>query len=188
MWKELEYRIRTLSVYRSYKDNTEIMLGQGNRKSKIMLILPDIEKEALENGNILDSNSGKVIQNIFKYLGIDLDNIYITSLYKLDKNFIRYDSNIIEELLDVLITEIMYVDPKYIVTIGEEVFNILISDALGKDNKKMNVNINKCVGNIYEYFEKALIPIYDISYISKAKKEEKFKIVEVLKLIKEKNK
>ncbi|WP_156300334.1 uracil-DNA glycosylase family protein [Streptobacillus canis] len=187
MWKELEYRVRTLEVFKNYKGTGEIMLGQGNRNSDIMLILPDIETKALENGNILESDSGKVLENILKYVGIDIENIYITSLYKLDKEYIRFNSNTTEELLDVLITEIMYVNPKYIVTVGEEVFNLLVSDAIGKNFKNLNININNCVGNIYDYFKKVLIPIYDILYISRAKKEEKVKIVNVLKMIKEKN-
>ncbi|CAM3180598.1 uracil-DNA glycosylase family protein [Streptobacillus felis] len=185
MWKELEYRIRTLDVYRNYKENVEIMQGMGNKNANIMLILNDVEKEAFENENILESNKGRVVKNIFNFVGINLDEIYITSLYKLEKSNIIFNSNTTDELLDVLITEIMLVNPKYIITVGEEVFNVLISDSLGKDIKKNNVNINKCVGNIYNYFNKVLVPIYDIQYITKSKKEEKMKIVEVLKLIKE---
>ena len=61
----------------------------------------------------------------------------------------------------MLRSEIFLVNPKYIITVGGEVFNLFI----------------------YDYEGRALVPIYDFSYILKSTKEEKKKMVDVLEVI-----
>lgn len=160
------------------------MLYPKNKDAKYMLILNDINDETLESADLLNSFEGKKLRDIFNFISIDIGKMYITSLYKMQKDLMSLDSNSKDELIDILMSEIILVNPQAIISIGEEVFNILVSDNLNLDYNKKNIDIYKVVGNVYNYYNKLLIPIYDIPYISNAKKEEKAKIIQGLRILK----
>lgn len=183
MWRKLDLLVRSLDVYINYRGKGKIMLNNGNISSDIMLILTDIKDDALLSKNILNSPEGQKIKDIFNFVGIPIDDIYITSLYKLDRRFLSVDKKSLENLLDVLRSEIFLVNPKYIITVGGEVFNLLISDIAKMDITTNNVNFYNSVGKMYDYEGRVLVPIYDFSYILKSTKEEKKKMVDVLEVI-----
>ena len=183
MWRKLDLLVRSLDVYINYRGKGKIMLNNGNISSDIMLILTDIKDDALLSKNILNSPEGQKIKDIFNFVGIPIDDIYITSLYKLDRRFLSVDKKSLENLLDALRSEIFLVNPKYIITVGGEVFNLLISDIAKMDITTNNVNFYNSVGKMYDYEGRALVPIYDFSYILKSTKEEKKKMVDVLEVI-----
>ena len=85
MWRKLDLLVRSLDVYINYRGKGKIMLNNGNISSDIMLILTDIKDDALLSKNILNSPEGQKIKDIFNFVGIPIDDIYITSLYKLDR-------------------------------------------------------------------------------------------------------
>ena len=184
MWRRIGLKLRTLDTYISYRGKGKSILSEGNENAEIMIILNDIKEEALLSGEILNSEEGKKLKDILNFIGIKLSDVYLTSLYKLDKGYINIGYNTIDGLLDILHTEILLVNPKYIISVGQEVFNVLVSDNLNLDMSKSNVDVYNSVGKIFKYNNMALIPIYDLSYITRAKKEEKSKIVEVLRSIK----
>ena len=183
MWRKLDLLVRSLDIYKNYRGQGKIMLNNGIVDSDIMLILSDIKDEALLNKNILSSDEGKKIKDILNFVGISTDDIYITSLYKLDRKFVSVDKKNLEKLLDILRSEIFLVNPKYIITVGGEVFNVLISDLAKLDINKNNTDFYNSIGKMYNYEERALIPIYDFAYILGSTKEEKKKMVDVLDAI-----
>lgn len=184
MWRNLELKFRTLDIRNQYKGKGKPIIFNGNKEADIMIILNDIKDEALISEDILNSVEGKKMIDILNATFIKLSDVYITSLYKLDKNFVNKDHKTMEDLLDILQIEIMLVNPKYIITVGEELFGLLVSDSQNLDINKKNVDIKNNVGKIYRYNGMALIPIFDLSYIiDKATREEKNKILKVLRSI-----
>lgn len=184
MWKELELMAKTIKPYISYRGRGKMIFSQGNKNAKIMVILNDIKEEALKNEDIFESDEGKKLKQFLLVMNINLDDVYVTSLYKIDKKYINQDSKNTKELLDILITEIMLLNPKYILSFGMEVFNLLVSENLGLELNKNNVNLSNSLANLYKYSDSILIPLYDIENIKKASKEEKNKIMEVIRSIK----
>lgn len=53
----------------------------------------------------------------------------------MQKDLMSLDPKSKEELIDILFSEIILINPKAIITVGEEVFNILASDNLNLDYK-----------------------------------------------------
>lgn len=184
MWRELELKIRTLDIFKNYQGNGNILLSSGNKNTDIMVIFNDIKNDALLEENIYSSDDGDKVKKILNYVGIDEKKVYTTSLYKLEKKLINLSNIDKIELLEILLTEIMLINPKYIITFGEEVFNIIVSYFNDRDVNKINVNMQNVVGNMYDFNSTILIPIYDIEYISRASKIEKTKIANILRSIK----
>lgn len=185
MWKKLLLRAKSLDIYRNYNGSGEISLGVGNKNSKIMVIMNNIEDEALMD-NIYETFEAKKLRSVFNAVGIDLEkDVYLTSFYKLDRKKLIINPKSQEELVDLLISEIVLINPEIIITLGEEVFKILISDSFNIELDKLRIDFTNNVSKMFEYNKKVLIPLYSMDEISKQPKEKKIEVVEILKKIKE---
>lgn len=187
MWKKLQLKIRSLDIFKSYTGKGEISLGVGNKEAKIMIIMNNIDDESLKE-NLYNCFEAKKLKNVLRVTGLDINNdIYLTSFYKLDSKKAEINPKNMNELLDILLSEIILVNPSIIITLGEEVFKIILSDALNMELSNIKINFEKNVLNIYDYKNKILIPLYSMEEISNIPKEKKLEVVDILKKIKEKN-
>lgn len=177
MWEELEVRLRTLDCFKEYLGMANIFLGIGNKKAKYLIIFEDFKDETLLKDNLLEFEEMSIYIKMFKLLKIDIKDIYVTSIYKLEKRKTNIGNANIRELLDILYIQINLINPEYILVIGEEAFNFLVSTALNLNFREKNVKIENCIGNRYNFFSKILIPIYNYDEMKKASAEEKHKII-----------
>lgn len=186
MWDEIEIRVRTMDFFKTYLGEGNILLGEGNKKAKYLLIFLDFKDEALKNSMALTSKTMNLYKKMLNLTKIDLSQIYITSIYKLDKSLVNISNKNLEELIDILLLQINLINPEYILAIGNETFNLMVNIGLNLDYKTNKVDIFKCLGNRYDFFSKILIPILDEEELKKAHSFYKKKIVDSL-LIKDRS-
>lgn len=182
-WKDLELKFELMGFKDKYKGKGEPIFSQGNKEAKIMLIFPEIDDEALLNYDIYASALSEKMKVLLEFYNLNIDNIYTSSLYKLDKKYIKITKEEYLELIDILISEIELLKPEYILTIGQEVFNVLISDKHNLDVFKTNVDVNKHLIDSFEYFGVELIPLVDLERLLNLSKEEKILIKNMLRRI-----
>lgn len=183
MWKELELQIKIDSKCNPLRSKDSPFIGEGNKKANILVVFDNITKSMSNLGSIKLSDEGKMLKTIFEFSKINFDDCFFTTLSR------YYNPNIIEyserhSCIKFLLEEIYMVKPEYIVAVGENIFNFIYMYYTKKKKNKKYVDIIKNVGTIFDFYGMKLIPIYDIGYISKAKVEEKRKLVQVLKEIK----
>ncbi|WP_068268210.1 uracil-DNA glycosylase family protein [Caviibacter abscessus] len=183
MWNELELKIKIDIKCNPLKSRLEPFVGEGNKNADIFVVFDSITKSMSACKSIIPSDECKMLKTIFEFSKINFDDCFFTTLNRYyNPNIIEYEER--NTCMKFLLEEIYLVKPKYIVVVGEEIFNFMYMYYTKKKKNKKYVDIVKNVGTVFDFYGIPLIPIYDMSYISKAKLEEKRKLVQVLKEIK----
>lgn len=107
-------------------ENPKMVFPTGNVNSPIMFITDHISQEDIENRSPLTDADGAIFQFLLEKLGINKDNIYVTSLYKCEHSHEDMASKFVC-VTSALCVEILTVMPKVIVGMGEEVKNVLLA-------------------------------------------------------------
>lgn len=159
-------------------------MGKGDISSKYLVVFY----------NNKNSEDNKKLKAIFDY--VNIENPYYTSIIKCC-NDIDLENNEKKEAYSILLAQISNPNIKYIITIGEETLDFIIKEYIKEhtDIEEYNkivkltpdtlienrvVNIKEYVGNIYDFYGKYIIPLFDMGYIKKASKKEKQRIVDIL--------
>lgn len=180
MWKELELQIKICDKCNPHGLKTSPIIGEGNKNADIVVVFDSISKSMSDSKSIIFSEECKSLKPILKFVKIDFDNCYFTTLTKYyNKGIIGYEERY--SCMKFLLEEIYLVEPKYIVVVGENLFNFIYTYYTNKKTNKKLIDITKNVGSVFDFYGIKLIPIYDMEYISKASNEEKRKLVKVLK-------
>lgn len=180
MWEELEKEIKLYDEVDILKLGTEPFLGIGNRNAKILILFDQVTDSMYENKSILKNKQIDKLTIIFDFIGININECYITCLNKYYNKMNKIEDKNRKYAISTFLKEVYLVQPEYIITIGEPVFNYLFRYYTKKEE---NVDILKNVGKIFDFYGKKLVPIYDMEYIPKLKKEDKTKLVKILKEI-----
>lgn len=175
MWEELETDIKIYA-----KGST--IFGEGKKDADIMVLFDHPFEEMQNNKQIKATKEYQILKKIFNYVEIDDNKCYYTFLIK------YFSSNLVEENLrkesiKYLLDEIYLVNPKYIICVGEDIFNYLYKYYIKNDTNKLVIDISKCVGKAYDFYGILLIPIYDMFKIKSLSYEDKKKMVEILRRV-----
>ena len=129
-WEELEKSIIGCNKCKLCENRTNIVFGAGNKKADIMFIGegPGADEDIL--GEPFVGKAGKLMDEAFKGIGIDRNQVYIANVVKCRPPSNRDPQNDeAEACLDYLRNQVVLVKPKVIVLLGR----IALQNILGKD-------------------------------------------------------
>lgn len=182
MWEELEIETK-LCIDNENDDNqkiSKIFFGEGNKEAKIVVLFEGITEKMLKADSIINSEDINVLKIIFEFTGISLDDCYFTALNKYHKKGIIEESQR-EDNMRVLLKELYLVNPKYLIVIGQNLFDYIYKYYTKNTSREILVDIGKNVGKIFEFYGMGLIPLYNLQKIHDLKNKDKKVIVELLK-------
>ena len=129
-WEELEKSIIGCNKCKLCENRTNIVFGTGNKNADIMFIGegPGADEDIL--GEPFVGKAGKLMDEAFKGIGIDRNQVYIANVVKCRPPLNRDPQNDeAEACLDYLRNQVVLVKPKVIVLLGR----IALQNILEKD-------------------------------------------------------
>ncbi len=180
MWEEIEKDIKLYDECNYLHLDQDPIMGIGNKNAKIMVVFDKVTHSMNEKSNILNSIEYEKLKVIFDFVKINIDDCYFTCFNKYYNKMQSIEFKDRKYSMSIFLKEMYLVEPEYIVSVGEDIFNYLYKYYTHKEN---NVDILKNVGKIFEFYNKKLIPIYDIEYIGKLNRDKKRELAQVLKEI-----
>lgn len=172
LWNELELEINLCSKCNLQKISKNQIIGKGNKKSEILFVLNEISYKEDERRELLVDKNGEYFKKFLKFSKIDIKNCYFTTLTKCSSHGELIKKDNISKCKDFLISQIALLNPKVIVTVGENAT---------KEFVDINKDIREIIGNVYDYIGGIkIVPIYDIEYLFRATDKEKWKLIEIL--------
>ena len=135
------------------KSRSQSMSGYGNNKAQIMIIDYTVSQTQDSNNDYYSGRSGQILRNMIEnVLMLSIDDIYYTHAIKckpLNSNTpSASESNTCSAYL---FSQIEFVKPKVIVTLGPEAYNNVSSDEESFENIR---------GHVIDFKDYKLIPIY----------------------------
>lgn len=129
-WNQLKQCVENCTKCDLCKDRKNVVLGDGNINAKLMFIGEGPGADEDEQGLPFVGKAGKLMNEAFKALGINRDEVYIANIVKCrpPKNRNPYDKEI-QECLDYLRNQVMLVKPEVIVLLG----SVALTSILGKE-------------------------------------------------------
>ena len=92
MWKELELQIKICDKCNPHGLKTSPIIGEGNKNADIVVVFDSISKSMSDSKSIIFSEECKSLKPILKFVKIDFDNCYFTTLTKYyNKEIIGYE-------------------------------------------------------------------------------------------------
>lgn len=129
-WEELEDAIKDCNKCKLCKNRTNIVFGTGNKNADIMFIGEGPGADEDVQGIPFVGKAGKLMNEAFKGLGINREEVYIANIVKCrpPSNRDPQDDET-EACLDYLRNQVILVRPKIIVLLGR----IALQNILGKE-------------------------------------------------------
>lgn len=177
MWNDLEMEIGICNRCILEKTRKNAIPGKGNKKAKILFVMDSISEEEDSRGELLGDKKGEYFKKFLEYSRLNLSRCYFTTLTKCSSHGELIEKENIDACHDFLIGQIALLNPEYIIAVGENPIKKLL------DTKE---DIYNMVGKVYEYMgDIKIIPIYDKSYLFKAKDKEKWQLIKILEKLNE---
>jgi len=140
------------------KSRLQSMAGYGDIHSNIMVVDFNVSESQDRENNYYSGRSGEMLKEMLeKTLMLNIENIYYTHSIKckpLNSNI--PSSSEWNSCRSYLFTQIEFIKPKIILTLGEDVYRNITSDT---------ENFEKIRGHIIDFKEYKLIPIYHPKHI-----------------------
>ena len=129
-WEELEKSITNCRKCKLCENRTNIVFGVGNKNADVMFIGEGPGADEDIKGEPFVGKAGKLMDEAFKGLGIDRNEVYIANIVKCRPPSNRDPEEDEEEAcLDYLRNQVILVKPKIIVLLGR----IALQNILGKE-------------------------------------------------------
>ncbi len=155
---ELSQNIATCHLCDLNKSRTQSMSGYGNSMAKLMIIDYDVSQSQDTSNSYYSGRSGEILKKMIEnVLKLNTEEIYITHCVKC-KPLMSNKPSLSEwnSCKSYLFTQIEFLKPKVIVTLGNEAYNRLTED----DGNFENVR-----GHVIDCKRYKLIPIYHPQYL-----------------------
>jgi len=129
-FKELEEQIKDCKKCKLCNNRHNIVLGTGNRQAKIMFIGEGPGADEDIQGEPFVGKAGKLMDQAFKGIGINREEVYIANIVKCRPPQNRNpEQDEIDSCIDYLRTQVMLVKPEIIVLFG----SVALKAILGKE-------------------------------------------------------
>ena len=129
-FKELEEQIKDCKKCKLCNNRHNIVLGTGNRQAKIMFIGEGPGADEDIQGEPFVGKAGKLMDQAFKGIGINREDVYIANIVKCRPPSNRNpEDDEADSCLDYLRNQVMLVKPKIIVLLG----SVALKNILGKE-------------------------------------------------------
>lgn len=129
-FEELENGIQNCNKCKLCNNRTNIVLGVGNKYAKIMFIGEGPGADEDIQGIPFVGKAGKLMNQAFKGIGIDREEVYIANVVKCRPPMNRNpEQDEVSACLDYLRSQVMLVKPEIIVLLG----SVALKAILGKE-------------------------------------------------------
>ena len=155
---ELAKNISTCFLCDLSKSRRQSMIGYGNSNADLMIIDYDVSQAQDSTNTYYSGRSGETLKNMIEnVVNLSVDDIYLTHCVKckpLKSN--RPSPSEWNSCKTYLFSQIEFIKPKVVVTLGNEAYNMLTED---------NDNFDNVRGHVIDFKEYKLIPIYHPQYL-----------------------
>jgi len=140
------------------KSRSQSMVGWGDKNANIMIIDFSVSQTQDTSNQYYSGRSGEILKNmIVNVLKLSLDDVYYTHAIKCK----TLNSNIPsasewDSCKGYLFSQIEFISPKVVVTLGEDAYKALTSD---------EENFEKIRGHLIDFKNYKLVPIYHPSHL-----------------------
>lgn len=170
MWDEIYRKLSSDDKIKVNLKDYKVFMGEGNKNAEIIILLDSVDDDIDNNISLLKSKKFEQIYKILQFSKIDIDRCYFTCLIKSKVREINDDLR--RAYMKYLVEEIYLVNPKYIISIGEGLFNFIYRYYMNDYNLSY-VDIRKVIGLPYDFYNIGLLPIPDIEYIKRLPNDNK---------------
>ena len=155
---KLSHNISTCHLCDLSKSRTQSMVGYGNPNAELMIIDYDISQTQDSTNLHYSGRSGETLKNMIeKVLHLNVDDVYLTHAIKckpLKSN--KPSPSEWNSCKAYLFSQIEFIRPKVVVTLGNEAYNCVTED---------NDNFDNVRGHVIDFKTYKLIPIYHPQYL-----------------------
>ncbi|WP_163468879.1 uracil-DNA glycosylase family protein [Fusobacterium sp. IOR10] len=160
LWEELKFEIGNLEGLKNSTEQ-EVLLGSGNKNSKILFIGDDSKLYENEDLKFEIGSSGEFLIKLCDLAEISPKHYFITTLTKQKSKFRDLYEEEQLKLLELLDMEIALISPKIIIFFGQSVAEAIL---------KREVNMNNERGKFFKWKGSIEFLItYDVEYIKKVR-------------------
>ena len=129
-WEDLEENIKDCIKCKLCQGRKNIVLGEGNRNAKIMLIGEGPGADEDIKGAPFVGKAGQLMNKAFEALGINREDLYITNIVKCRPPQNRLpEDNEATSCMDYLRSQVILIKPKIIILLG----NTALKNILGEE-------------------------------------------------------
>ena len=156
--EELASNIHSCHLCDLSKSRTQSMSGFGDEKASLMIIDYSVSQAQDSTNSYYCGRSGETLKNMIeKVLMLNINDVFITHCIKCKPLSANTPSpSEFNSCKSYLFTQIEFIKPKVIVTLGEEAYSHLTGDA---------DNFHNVRGHVIDFQTTKLVPIYHQSYI-----------------------
>ncbi|MCQ8212273.1 uracil-DNA glycosylase [Cetobacterium somerae] len=122
--EELKFEIGTTDALKDTKE--KIVLGTGNFTGNVLFIGDDVNLYIDENFKVKPGSSGEFLIKLCDIVGLLPEDYYITTLTKSEKNYRELEEKDKRDLKEYLMVQISLMNPKVIVSLGQDVAELLL--------------------------------------------------------------
>ncbi|MEA3370397.1 MAG: uracil-DNA glycosylase [Campylobacterota bacterium] len=155
---ELSQNISTCHLCDLSKSRTQSLSGYGNPNAELMIIDYSISQTQDSSNSYYSGRSGETLKNMVeKVLQLSIDDVYLTHAIKckpLKSN--RPSPSEWNSCKPYLFTQLEFIQPKVVVTLGNEAYNTVTED---------NDNFENVRGHVIDFKDYKLVPIYHPQYL-----------------------
>lgn len=129
-WEDLEENIKDCNKCKLCQGRNNIVLGEGNRNAKIMLIGEGPGADEDIKGVPFVGKAGQLMNKALEALGINREDVYITNVVKCRPPQNRLpEDNEATSCMDYLRSQVILIKPKIIILLG----NTALKNILGEE-------------------------------------------------------
>ncbi len=166
LWEELNFEINTCKIFKKMEKDPKILLGGGDRKANLLIIGDDPNLYEDENLRVAPNSSGAFFKNLYELVGLTPKDFYLTNIVKCNLKLKDLSNGERKTYADILDMQIALLNPKTIVTLGQEATRFVL-----RDN---TLKISDVRGSIYNWDGGIkIVPMYDPSYLMRSSDKKK---------------
>lgn len=136
-WEELEQSIINCKKCKLCENRTNIVFGTGNKNAQVMFIGEGPGADEDKQGEPFVGKAGKLMNEAFKGLGINREEIYIANIVKCRPPSNRVpEQDEAEACLNYLRNQVILVKPKIIVLLGSTALKNILGKEYGITNAR----------------------------------------------------
>lgn len=158
LWEELNFEINTCKVFKKNEKDNKVLLGGGNRNCNLLIIGDDPNLFEDENLRTAPNSTGAFFKNLYELVELPPEEFYLTNIVKCNLRLKDLSKEEKKTYSDVLDMQIALLNPKIIVTLGQEVSRFLLRD--------QTLKISEIRGKTYDWDGGIIVnPIYDPNFL-----------------------
>ena len=157
-FNELLRAVSTCHLCDLSKSRTQSMSGRGDTNTQVMIIDFSVSQAQDSNNDYYSGRSGEILKNMIEnVLKLRVDDVYYTHAIKCKPlNSNTPSPSEFNTCSGYLFSQVEFIKPKVIVTLGEQAYKSVTSDEESFENIR---------GHIIDFNEYKLVPIYHPSHL-----------------------